>query len=49
MVQKRPFDDEEQYEISAKLPKQLKHDDQLPLFSEITASEVGPHVVDPTG
>ncbi|OWM90388.1 uncharacterized protein LOC116187681 [Punica granatum] len=49
MVQKRPFDDEEQYEISSKLPKQLKHNDQLPLFSEINPSEDGRHAVDATG
>ncbi|KAK4773354.1 hypothetical protein SAY87_028373 [Trapa incisa] len=49
MVQKRPFEDEEHYELSSKLPKQLKHADQLPLFSEIRTTEDGSHVVDETG
>ncbi|KAK4775233.1 hypothetical protein SAY86_010168 [Trapa natans] len=42
MVQKRPFDCEEQCDISSKLPKQLKHTENLPLLSEIYPWEDSP-------
>lgn len=34
MVQKRPFDDEELYEISSKHPRQLDHNNHLLSFLE---------------
>lgn len=49
MVQKRPYEDEESYEISSKLPKQLKHRDSQPLFSELNSKEDVPNVVNTAG
>ncbi|KAK4791841.1 hypothetical protein SAY86_032254 [Trapa natans] len=50
MVQKRPFDGDGQCGISAKLPKQLKHTERLPLLSEMyPCSEDRPDVANAAG
>ncbi|KAK6920952.1 hypothetical protein RJ641_014630, partial [Dillenia turbinata] len=41
MVQKRPFDDGESYEISSKHPKQMEPISRLPAYLEIVPSEFG--------
>ncbi|KAK6925078.1 hypothetical protein RJ641_009404 [Dillenia turbinata] len=41
MVQKRPFEDGESYEIASKHPKQMEHISHLPASPEIVPSEFG--------
>ncbi|KAK9278254.1 hypothetical protein L1049_027818 [Liquidambar formosana] len=49
MVQKRPFDDEELYEVSSKHPRQLEHSHQLVSILEFVPTEDAPRQLQISG